>query len=112
MGRKGEWGLLFLDEQGEPSILHPPMWAPAHTSRVSVVMVEIRAVGCYHTHLTDVGTEAHGVRGGAHGSNPVLRDSKARSEEDSRAAMALTQWFPNACNHEPLLGRTSISSRG
>ena len=55
-------------------------------------------------------TEAPGVGGGACGSHPVLRDSKALPEEPP--GQALIQWFPNACDHEPFLGRTSVSSRG
>lgn len=55
-------------------------------------------------------TEAQGVGGGACGSHPVLRDSEALPEEPP--GQALIQWFPNACDHEPFLGGTSVSSRG
>lgn len=53
-----------------------------------------------------------GVSGIAQESNPLLRDSKALSEEPSRIAVALIQLFPNACDYELSLGRKFISSRG
>lgn len=57
---------------------------------------------------TEVETEAQGVSAGARGSNLASRDSKASPVEPSRTAMALIQWFPNACDGEPFLAESLL----
>lgn len=101
-------GLHSLDKRRGPQHSVPSKEAPAHISRVNAAMiVKVRAVSSYHAHILQRVTLKH--RSKRH--SPLLRDSKALSEEPPKTAMTLIQLIPSACDSEPSPGRKFSSSR-